>query len=92
VVLQNSQYTVKLATGDYSQDTIADGIANLLIGRQPPNATTHIFTLLVYAALFLVLIVQITAIVRSIVLIRGWQLPERRPQGSGGWYGMVLCR
>ncbi len=92
VVFQNSQYTVKLATGDYSQDTIADGVTNLLIGRQPPSATTHVVTLLVYAALFLVLVIQITAIARSIVRMRRWaRLPEKRPHGRRGmvWHGAV---
>jgi CubicO group peptidase (beta-lactamase class C family) len=82
VLLQNSQYTLKLATGDYRQDAIADGVATMLIGAQPPSSATSIYLLLAYAVLFLILVVQSTAIVRSIMLLRQWQrLPEQRPQG-----------
>ena len=82
VVLQNSQYMVKIVTGDHSQDVIADGVAAMLLGRQPPARTTSFLPLLAYGVLFLTLLVQLTFIIRSIMQFRRWQrLPERQPHG-----------
>ena len=83
VVLQNAQYTVKLLTGDYSQDTIADGVASILSGEQLPSRPANFFPLLAYGILFLLISVQLTAIVRSSMMLRRWQkLPEQRPLGK----------
>lgn len=83
VVLQNSQYLVKFASGDYQQDRIADGVADLLVGRQPPSETSSIVPRLAYGMLFLLLLTQMTGVVRSIVRLRRWQRwPEQQPQGK----------
>lgn len=82
VVLQNSQYTVKLIAGDYSQDTIADGVANLLINRQPIPSTSSLGTFIAYSILLMILGVQIMGIIRSSKMFRDWDKRDQRPQGK----------
>ena len=83
VILQNSQYTVKLMTGNHTQDTIADGVANILINHQPPSQTHPSETFLAaYGVLALIIGIQFMGIIRSWAMLRRWQLPEYRPHGK----------
>jgi CubicO group peptidase (beta-lactamase class C family) len=76
VVLQNSQYMLKLIAGDYSQDTIADGVVSLLLGQQPSNPSGNFVLLLIYGLLVLLIVGQVVAIVWFVIKRRRW---EKRP-------------
>ncbi len=84
VVLQNSQYMVRLASGDHGQDMIADGVTHLLMGRQPQKASRSPGPTIVYGVLVLILVIQLAGIVRTWVRLRQGPQPEHRPRGALG--------
>jgi CubicO group peptidase (beta-lactamase class C family) len=77
VVLMNGSNGLRLA----GMDGIANGVASLLLGRQPPPAPFEqtkalLFVFLAVGAL------QVLGMVRSVVLLRRWRTqPERHPRG-----------
>ena len=77
VVLMNGSNGLRLA----GMDGIANSVASLLLGRQPPPAPFEqnralLFVFLAVGAL------QVLGIGRSVVLLRRWRMqPQRRPRG-----------
>ncbi len=86
VVLQNSQYTVRLIAGDIRQDAIADGVVSILLGEQPttPPATATFW--LIYAGFGLLIVAQLIGVVRSISIRRRWRnQPASNSRGRSWW-------
>jgi CubicO group peptidase (beta-lactamase class C family) len=85
VVLQNSQYTVRILTDNQSQDAIADGVVSMLLGQPPAERPANLRFGLVYAVLALLVVWQIAGIVRSVRRLHRWRSdPESRPRGLWG--------
>ena len=85
VVLQNSQYILKVLTDNQSQDVITDGVVSMLLGQPPVERPANTALGLVYAALALLVIWQIMGIVRSVRMLRRWRAdPESRPRSFWG--------
>ena len=81
VVMQNAQYTVRFISGDSGQDSIADGVVSLLRGKQPPSPQNNTIFLLIYGGFALLIVTQILAIARSVLVLRRWSArPELHPR------------
>ena len=61
--------------------TVAEGVASLLEGREPPPPPSSIGIFVVYAALFGVIVLQIGGMIRSAAALRR----RRVPTGRFGW-------
>jgi CubicO group peptidase (beta-lactamase class C family) len=82
VVLTNGAPMLSLATGDGRIAALAPGIISLLHGEQPPQQSAGRGVWLVYAALLLVVGVQIGGMVRTIRALRQrHSRPGQRPTG-----------
>ncbi len=105
VVLQNSQYTVRVLTDNQSQDAIADGVVSMLLGQPPAERPANLMFGLVYGVLGLLVIWQIVGIIGSVRMLRRWQSsPQSRPRNPWavarkvglplvlglGWAGLTL--
>jgi CubicO group peptidase (beta-lactamase class C family) len=68
--------------------TIAPGIVNLLVGRQP--TIEHVYdSLIVHSVVVGIVVLQIIGMTWSVVLLRRWRdQPQRRPSGwlGKGWH------
>jgi CubicO group peptidase (beta-lactamase class C family) len=104
VVLQNSQYTVRLLAGDTRQDVIADGVLSLMLGDTPASLSGQPAFGLIYGGFALVGLAQIAGMIRSALVLRRWRSrPGERPRGRRrawriglplalnlGWAALVL--
>jgi len=99
IVLMNAENSLDLFSAG-RMGTIADGVMSLLEGRKPASRPSNIFSFLVYAVLFGLLVVQGRGIVRSARALRrgrarSGRLGARRRIGislglSLGWAFLVL--
>ena len=65
---------------------IAAGVTNLLMGRQPPPATSSWFLVILYSAILGIIVVQALGMLRSVTLLRRWRAqPADQPSG---WLGI----
>ena len=86
VVLMNAENSLDLFTNG-RMGTIADGVASLLEGRQPPSPPSSAPILVVYAALFALLVLQAAAIARSVIALRSRRVRRGR---IGPWLRVSL--
>jgi CubicO group peptidase (beta-lactamase class C family) len=82
IVLTNADNSFDLFLSN-RQGTIAEGVTSLLAGREPPSPPSRIPSLLVYALLFGLLVMQARGIVRSVVALRNERLGTGR---VGPWW------
>jgi CubicO group peptidase (beta-lactamase class C family) len=80
VVLMNAENSLDLFVRG-RMGSIAEGVASLLEGREPPAPPSSLPIFLVYAVLFGAIVLQIGLMARSASLLRG----RRRPVGRLGW-------
>jgi CubicO group peptidase (beta-lactamase class C family) len=79
VVLMNAD----TALGRGRLTGISEGVYGLLLGREPAPSESNVRTLLVYAVLVGVVLVQLIGMLRTLLMLRRWSAqPERRPRGS----------
>lgn len=69
VVLMNAENNLDLFVND-RMGTIADGVASLLDGSDPPPPPSSIVSFAVYAAVFGVIAVQLGGMIKSVVALR----------------------
>jgi hypothetical protein len=80
VVLMNAENSLDLFVRG-RMGSIAEGVASLLEGEEPPAPPSSLPIFLVYAVLFGALVLQVGLMARSASLLRG----RRRPGGRFGW-------
>ncbi|MFD3166832.1 serine hydrolase domain-containing protein [Herpetosiphon sp. NSE202] len=98
VVLQNSQYTVRLLAGDLRQDALADGVVSILLGETLVDPPSSSMFWLIYAGFGLLIVVQLAGIVRASRIRRRTQPAMRRSwwriglplAGNLLWAGLML--
>jgi CubicO group peptidase (beta-lactamase class C family) len=82
VVLMNAENSLDLFVNG-RMGTIADGVTSLLEGQEPPSPPSNVAILVVYTALFALLLLQASGIVKTAVALhRG----EVRPSRIGPWW------
>jgi len=82
VVLMNSNKRFDSFLGDMRLPLIPVGVAELLVGQPPTVFPASRTPTLLYAVLFLAVVVQAAGMARTASLLRRWQgRPEQRPQG-----------
>ena len=86
VVMENAETFAAKATGDRRIDQTAEGVASLLLGRQPPAPNGSGGTLLVFYGLVLgPALLQLIAMIWALASLRRWWAnPARRPHGRRG--------
>ncbi len=80
VVLMNAENSVDLFVRG-RMGAVAEGVASLLVGREPPPPPSSIGIFVGYAALFGVIALQLGGMIRSTVALRR----RRVPTGRFGW-------
>jgi CubicO group peptidase (beta-lactamase class C family) len=80
VVLMNAENSLDLFLRA-RMGTVADGVASLLEGREPPSPPSHTGIFVVYAALLGVIVLQVGMMIRSAAALRR----RRAPTGRFGW-------
>src|SRR6266540_417422 len=86
VVMENAEPLLAKANGDRRIDQTAEGVASLLLGRQPPAPNGSGGTLLVFYGLVLgPALLQLIAMIWALASLRRWWAnPARRPHGRRG--------
>jgi CubicO group peptidase (beta-lactamase class C family) len=83
VVLMNANKGLDSALGDLRLKMLPYNVAELLLGQQPTAFPADPKPILLYAILFLAVIVQAAGMARTLRLLRGWRdQPDVRPQGA----------
>jgi CubicO group peptidase (beta-lactamase class C family) len=77
VVLMNAENSLDLFTNG-RMGTIADGVASLLEGQEPPSPPSNAPIFIVYAALFALLALQARGIAKAVVELRRGQVRRGR--------------
>jgi CubicO group peptidase (beta-lactamase class C family) len=84
VVMENGENSPDEFFGSRRMTGIANGVAGMLIGQQPPAPTSSSASLwVVYGVVLGILLIQVVGIARSVRTIRRWRTdPLRRPTGA----------
>ena len=83
VVMENGENSPDEFFGSRRMTGIAYGVADLLIGQDPPATSTSWSLWVVYGVVLGILVIQVAGMVRSVRTIRGWRTdPLRRPTGA----------
>ena len=88
IVLMNAENSLDLFTAG-RMGTIADGVTSLLEGRAPARRPSNMSSLVAYAALFGLLVVQAGLVVRSVRALRARRVRAGR-LGAGWHIGLSL--
>ena len=80
VVLMNAENSVDLFIRG-RMGTVAEGVASLLAGQEPPSPPSNTGIFVVYAALLGVIVLQVGGMIRSAAALRR----RRVPTGRFGW-------
>ena len=80
VVLMNAENSVDLFVRG-RMGTVAEGVASLLAGQEPPSPPSNTGIFVVYAALLGVIVLQVGGMIRSAAALRR----RRVPTGRFGW-------
>ena len=80
VVLMNAENSLDLFIRG-RMGTVAEGVASLLEGQEPPSPPSNIGIFVAYAALFGVIVLQVGGMIRSAAALRR----RRLPTGRFGW-------
>ena len=80
VVLMNAENSLDLFVRG-RMGTVAEGVASLLQGQQPPSPPSNTGIFLVYAALLGLIVLQVGGMIRSVAALRR----RRIPTGRFGW-------
>jgi CubicO group peptidase (beta-lactamase class C family) len=86
VVLMNAENSLDLFTKG-RMGTVADGVASLLQGQEPPSPPSNAPTFIVYAALFALLVLQALSIATSVAALRRGRVRRGR---IGPWWRIGL--
>jgi CubicO group peptidase (beta-lactamase class C family) len=84
VVMENGENSPDEFFGSRRMTGIANGVAGMLIGQEPPAPSSSSRSLwVVYGVVLGILVIQVVGMVRSVRIIRTWQtVPSRRPTGA----------
>jgi CubicO group peptidase (beta-lactamase class C family) len=84
VVLENGENSPDEFFGSRRMTGIANGVAGMLIGEEPPAPSSSSRSLwVVYGVVLGILVLQVVGVVRSVRTIRRWRVdPMRRPTGA----------
>jgi CubicO group peptidase (beta-lactamase class C family) len=84
VVMENGENSPDEFFGTRRMTSIANGIAGMLIGEEPPAVSSPSRSLwVVYGVVLGILVIQVVGMVRSVRTIRTWRtVPSRRPMGA----------
>ncbi len=79
VVLMNAENSVDLFLRG-RMGTVAEGVASLLVGQEPPSPPSSTGVFVAYTGLFGAIVLQVVGMIRSIVALRRRRIPT-------GWFG-----
>jgi CubicO group peptidase (beta-lactamase class C family) len=84
VVMENGENSPDEFFGSRRMTGIANGVAGMLIGEEPPTPSSPSRSLwVVYGVVLGILVIQVAGMIRSVRTIRGWRTgPSRRPTGA----------
>jgi hypothetical protein len=84
VLMENGENSPDEFFGSRRMTGIANGVAGMLIGQEPPAPSSSSRSLwVVYGVVLGILVMQIVGVVRSVRTIRRWRVdPVRRPTGA----------
>ena len=84
VVMENGENSPDEFFGSRRMTGIANGVAGMLIGEEPPAPSSSSSSLwVVYGVVLGILVIQVVGMVRSVRTIRTWRtVPLRRPTGA----------
>ena len=83
VVMENGENSPDEFFGSRRMTGIANGVAGMLIGEEPPATSSSRSLWVVYGIVLGILAIQVVGMVRSVRTIRGWRtVPSRRPTGA----------
>jgi CubicO group peptidase (beta-lactamase class C family) len=77
VVLMNAENSVDLFLRG-RMGTVAEGVASLLEGKEPPSPPSNLGIFVVYAALFGLIVLQVAGMIRSAAVLRSRRIPTSR--------------
>jgi CubicO group peptidase (beta-lactamase class C family) len=89
VILQNAYSFPDEISGAYQMKAFADGVTALVVGKQPPPPPASTALLVLYGVLVMVVVVQVTGMLRSVRVLQQWhKQPEKRPhsKASLAWH------
>ena len=94
VVMENAENSADEFFGSRRMTAIAYGVADMLMGGQPPAATSASASLwAVYGVVLGILVIQIGGMARSVRTIRRWRtVPPRRPREPCESGSALACR
>jgi CubicO group peptidase (beta-lactamase class C family) len=82
ILLENAENSPDEFFGSRRMSGIADGVTNMLMGKQPVPTSTSPTLWIVFGVVFTIIALQIVGIVRSVRTFRRWRNgSRRRPQG-----------
>ena len=85
VVMENGENSPDEFFGSRRMTGIANGVAGMLIGEEPPAPSSSRSLWVVYGVVLGILVIQVVGMVRSMRTIRTWRtVPSRRPTGARG--------
>jgi CubicO group peptidase (beta-lactamase class C family) len=84
VVMENGENSPDEFFGSRRMTGIANGVAGMLIGEEPPAPSSPSRSLwVVYGVVLGIFVIQVAGMIRSVRTIRGWHTaPSRRPTGA----------
>ena len=83
VVMENGENSPDEFFGSRRMTGIANGIAGMLIGQEPPAPSSSRSLWVVYGVVLAIIVIQVAGMVRSVRTIRRWRAaPLRRPTGA----------
>jgi CubicO group peptidase (beta-lactamase class C family) len=83
VVMENGENSPDEFFGSRRMTGIANGVAGMLIGREPPAPSSSRSLWVVYGVVLGIIVMQVGGMVRSVRTIRTWRVdPMRRPTGA----------
>ena len=84
VVMENGENSPDEFFGSRRMTGIANGIAGMLVGEEPPAPSSSSWSLwVVYGVVLGILVIQVVGMVRSVRIIRSWRVaPPLRPVGA----------
>jgi hypothetical protein len=82
ILFENAENSPDEFFGSRRMSQIADGVTNMLMGKQARSTSTSPTLWIIFGLVFLILALQIRGIVRSVRTFRRWRNgSRRRPQG-----------
>jgi len=83
VLMENGENSPDEFFGSRRMTGIANGVAGMLIGREPPAPSSSRSLWVVYGVVLGIIVMQVGGMVRSVRTIRTWRVdPMRRPTGA----------